>query len=199
MLYRKILAALALVTLIANAGCENIALIGRPSLELEGDELAGEVTGLDARSREIHLQPTQGPKRVIWYDDNTRVIYRGREYPVSRVDVGDIVALPVGKKDWRDRVYAGLISVQEGARDRREAMIRPGTGIERLEGSVEYVDRERGTFEIRDRSGSRIVVSVPRNAPRWDSDRVRRLRGGDFIRMEGRFINTDRFELEAFV
>ena len=84
MIYRKILAALALVMLIASAGCENIALIGRPSLELEGDELAGEVTGLDARIREIHLQPTQGPRRVIWYDDNTRVTYRGREYPVSQ-------------------------------------------------------------------------------------------------------------------
>ncbi|MBI2363473.1 MAG: hypothetical protein HYV01_00485 [Deltaproteobacteria bacterium] len=59
-------------------------MIGRLSLELEGDELAGEVTGLDARSREIHLQPTQGPRRAIWYDDNTRVIYRRREYPVSQ-------------------------------------------------------------------------------------------------------------------
>jgi hypothetical protein len=43
-----------------------------------------------------------------------------------------------------------------------------------------------------------VVVSLPYNAPRAISDRLNRLREGDYVRMEGRFLNRERFELEAF-
>ena len=44
-----------------------------------------------------------------------------------------------------------------------------------------------------------MVVSLPYNAPRGISDRLDRLREGDYVRMEGRFLNRERFELENFV
>ena len=71
--------------------------------------------------------------------------------------------------------------------------------LEKLEGRVEYVDSRRGTLEIRDRSNRLVVVSLPYNAPRAVSERLNRLREGDYVRMEGRFLNRERFELENFV
>jgi hypothetical protein len=62
---------------------------------------------------------------------------------------------------------------------------------------VEHVDARRGTFEVRDR-GRMVVVSVAFNAPRSVTDRFNRLREGDVVRIEGRFSNQDRFDLENF-
>ena len=59
--------------------------------------------------------------------------------------------------------------------------------------------QRRGTFEIRDSRNRTIVVSVPFNAPRQVMDRFNRLREGDSVRVEGRSVANDRFELENFL
>jgi hypothetical protein len=64
---------------------------------------------------------------------------------------------------------------------------------------VEVVDSRRGTFEMRDRSNRTVVVSLPYGAPRSVGERFNRLREGDYVRIEGRFLNQDRFELENFL
>ena len=72
------------LALTAGAGCsDNIALIGRPSLELGQDEFVAEVERLDTASREIHLRPNNSRTRVVGYSDAARVLFRGREYPVT--------------------------------------------------------------------------------------------------------------------
>ncbi len=116
--------ALALA-LTASAGCgDNIALIGRPSLPgpasaLSQDELVATVEWLDTSSRKINLRPNSGRTRVVGYNADTRVIYRGREYPVSQLEAGDIVAMHL-KQDSRGNSYTDLIRVQENIRDRAQ-------------------------------------------------------------------------------
>ncbi|HXK29715.1 MAG TPA: hypothetical protein VJ646_15810 [Candidatus Binatia bacterium] len=44
---------------------------------------------------------------------------------------------------------------------------------------VERVDLQRGSFEIRDQSRERVLVSLPYNARRSDVDHFRALRVGD--------------------
>jgi hypothetical protein len=64
---------------------------------------------------------------------------------------------------------------------------------------VAYIDNHRGSFEVRNRQNRLVVVTLPYNTPRAVSDRFNRLRVGDYVRVEGKFINQDRFELENFV
>jgi len=71
--------------------------------------------------------------------------------------------------------------------------------LDRIEGRVEFVDSRRGTFEIRDSRNRLVVVSVPFNAPRAVTDRFNRLRSGDNVRIEGRSVSADRFDLESFL
>lgn len=78
-------------------------------------------------------------------------------------------------------------------------MARPGTGIQTVDGRVEQVDLQRSSFEIRDQSRERVLVSLPYNARRSDVDRFRALRAGDYVRVEGRFLDRDRFELVNFL
>jgi hypothetical protein len=129
------------------------------------------------------------------------VLYRGREYPVTQLEAGDIVAMQL-RQDSRGNSFTDLIRVQESIRDRdqsRGGIIRPGTGIQTVDGRVEQVDFQRSSFEIRDPSRERLLVSLPDNARRSDVDRFRALRSGDYVRVEGRFLDRERFELEGFL
>ena len=206
-LIKRAAARLALaVALTAIAGCESIAIVGRPTLpdrtsQPGYDELVAEVVWLDTSSREISLRPDSGRTRVVGYTADARAVFRGREYPVTQLEAGDIVAMQL-KQDSRGNSYTDLIRVQESIRDRdqsRGGMTRSGTGIQTVDGRVEQVDFQRSSFEIRDQSKERVLVSLPYNARRSDVDHFRALRVGDYVRVEGRFLDRDRFELESFL
>jgi hypothetical protein len=196
------------LALTVSAGCSdnNFALVGRDTLPASAtqtvpDEFVATVERVNTRSREINLRPNDGRTRVVGYSTDTRVMYRGREYPVSQLEAGDIVAMQL-RQDSRGNSYTDLIRVQESIRDRdqsRGGIIRPGTGIQTVDGRVEQVDFQRSSFEIRDQSRERVIVSLPYNARRSDVDRFRALQEGDYVRVEGRFLDRERFELENFL
>jgi hypothetical protein len=192
----KILAFCGLVALLSSAACENIALIKRPAPQLDSDEIVGEITGIDLRLKQIYLRPAEEVARLastqtVRFDDHTQVLYRGREYSVSSLEVGDIVALQVWP-NHRGR-SANLIRVQQSRRDRDAA--RTGTEIQRIEGTVERFD-SRDEFELRALSGAKVIVTLPPNARRSVIAQVERLRRGDHVLAEGRYVSRDRFELE---
>ncbi|HVO91904.1 MAG TPA: hypothetical protein VMT22_03640 [Terriglobales bacterium] len=202
-LFNRATAGLTLaLALTAVAGCgDNIALVGRPTLELGQEEFVAEVERLDTSSREIHLRPNSSRSRVVGYSADARVLFRGREYPVTQLETGDIVAMQL-KQDSRGNSYTDLVRVQESVRDRdqsRDANSRPPSGIQTVDGRVEQVDLQRNSFEMRDQSRTRVHVSLPENAHRSDIDRFNALRSGDYVRVEGRFLDRERFELDAFV
>jgi hypothetical protein len=189
------------LALTAIAGCsDNVALVGRPTLELGQDEFVAEVERLDTSSKEIHLRPNNSRNRVVGYTADARVVSRGREYPVTQLEAGDIVAMRL-RQDSRGNSYTDLIRVQESIQDRNQSRgdASPGRGIQTLDGRVEQLDFQRSSFEIRGQSSERVIVSLSDNARRSDVDRFRALRSGDYVRVEGRFLNRERFELDSFL
>ena len=158
----------------------------------------GTVERVDTSPWEIRIRESSGRTRVVTYYSDTRVLYRGREYPVTQLEAGDIVTVEL-KEDSRGNSYTNLIRVQESVRDRGGITTRPGTGLLTVDGRVEQVDFQRSSFEIRGQSGERIFVSLPYNARRSDVDRFRALQAGDYVRVEGRFLDRERFELETFL
>jgi len=196
------------LALTVSAGCSdnNFALVGRDTLPDRAsqpvpDEFVATVERVNTGSREIDLRPNDGRTRVVGYSTDTRVMYRGREYPVTQLEAGDIAAMQL-KQDSRGNSYTDLIRVQESIRDRDQSgggIISPGTGIQTVDGRVEQLDFQRSSFEIRDQSRERVLVSLPYNARRSDVDHFRALRVGDYVKVEGRFLDRDRFELEGFL
>ena len=119
-------AGLTLVlALSANAGCSgNTALVGRETLppresQPVQNEIVATVERVDTVSREIHLRPNKGRPGMVTYSAETRVMYRGREYPVTQLEPGDIVALQL-EKDARGNPHTHLIRIQESSRDRAQ-------------------------------------------------------------------------------
>ena len=186
--------------LIGIAGCmENIALIGRPTIEEGQSDVRAEVERIDRDSRRLYLRPDQGERRVIAYSADAHVLYRGREYPVTRLEPGDVVALQV-KRDGRGESYTDLIRLQENVREpsRSEG---PGAAsrIQTLSGRVDRIDVRGNSFDLDDQQSQPVLVVLSESARDSDRERLRRLKDGDRVRIEGRFMGRDRFELLSFL
>jgi hypothetical protein len=111
------------LALTVSAGCSdnNFALVGRDTLPDRAsqpvqDEIVATVERVDTGFREINLRPNDGRTRVVGYSTDARVTYRGREYPVSQLQSGDVVVMQL-KQDSRGNSYTDLIRVQESNRD----------------------------------------------------------------------------------
>lgn len=188
--------------LTTGAGCYEA---GRISDGTTGDssrgrlesEIVGEIASVDPRRQEIEVRTDDRRVRAVRYDRRTRVVYRDREYEVSNLEPGDYVAVQTRQENY-GAIYADLVRVRQSVQERGDVAGSKARN-ERLDGTVGFVDSQRGFFELRDPSGKKIMVSLPYNPARSEVDRFRSLRAGDRVRVEGRFLNQERFELEAFL
>jgi hypothetical protein len=167
---------------------------------LEAGEIRGEITQIDPGRREILVQTDDRRRQVLPYDVNgTRVTYHGREYNIDSLESGDIIAF---RFPYRSS-YVETIRVQEpvqaraGARLAGRAPLAPRPIV--VEGTVERVHPNLAAFDVRSTSGRMVTVSVPYNARTADVDNFRRLRTGDYVRVEGEFVNPDNLQLLAFI
>ena len=194
---RKRIFGILVLAAVALTGCDELARVGDlGNYGSLGSDLVGEVEYVDTRAREIEIRTDSGATSVIRYDDQTQVIYQQRNYSVANLEPGDYIAARV-QQDRDGRNYTDTITVKEGVQDRGNR--RGSARLDRIEGRIDYVDERRGTFELRDARGRLIVVSVPFNAPRPVMDRFKQLRAGDYVRIEGRAVAADRFDLENFL
>ena len=134
-------ALLALGTLwIGVPGCmENIALIGRPTIEEGQDDVVGEVEHVDVPARRLYLRSNKSNRRVVALSADAQVFHRGREYPVARLKLGDIVAMQI-KRDSRGEPYADLLRVQDNSAGQNMRDVPSSAPrIETLAGRVESV------------------------------------------------------------
>jgi hypothetical protein len=186
--------------LISVPGCmENIALIGRPTIEEGQNDVVGEVERVDLSGRRIYLRPNKSDRPVVALSLDAQVLDRGREYPLGRLKPGDVVAMQV-KRDSRGDSYADLIRIQESPASQRRGDVPSSVPrIETLAGRVVSVNRRDNSFELDDQSGPPVSVRLSEYVRDSDRDRLRTLRAGDHVRIEGKFTQRDRFEMLSFL
>lgn len=169
---------------------------------LQPGEIRADVTAIDPARREIRVQTDDGRKRVLLYDRNlTRVTYHGWNYTVDQLEAGDLIAFRTRPRDG-DEVET--IRIQDPVQARRGP---PGTArrsppparADVVEGTVERVQVDLGVFDVQPRTGRVVTVSVPYNAKPSDVESFRRLRRGDFVRVEGEFVNPESLQLLSFL
>lgn len=180
----------------ATGGWDDV-LYGDPSRS--GYEVTGEVRRVDTRDRTIQIREEDGRDLRVRYDGDTRVVYRGRRYRATALERGDFVTVRVDR-DRRGAPYARNVVVRRDAADRhgREPdRATPSRGRQTLEGRVGRVQRSEGRFQLR--TGTRTVwVALPYRPGGSVEDRFRRLRQGEHVRVQGVWLNPQRFEIERF-
>lgn len=172
------------------------------------NDVRGEVRAVGSRSMEVR---TNGGRTVrVYHDRYTEVRYGDRRASVRTLQRGDDVTVRTRRERDGD-LYARAVIVQRNSRraggydrrdDRRDDRRYPrrdeAYARTSVEGRVGRVDRDGTRFELRGTREGTVWVSVPRNAQRGVRDRVSRLREGQFVRLQGRFLSDNRFEVQGF-
>jgi hypothetical protein len=181
-----------------------------PAAGSASGELVGEIDRVDASTRQIVARTSDGRLETVSFDDRTQVMYRGQSYPVTALERGDRVYMRLASTGRP--AYVDLISVQQSVQERQGGPATPRApagpppgptapstqATQRVEGTVGMIDAQRGLFEMQTRDLGTLMVSLPYNPRGPDVERFQRLRSGDFVRLTGRLLNAQRFELEQF-
>jgi cold shock CspA family protein len=186
--------AALLAAVLSTAGCGALAsAAGGIGTQGRTDLVHGEVRSVDSRSQRLHLRQERGGNVALRYDDRTRVVYHQRTFPVTALERGDRVSVRV-VRDRGGQTWAERIDVRENVRDRGRGDAR----VQRVDGTVAWVDARRGSFGVSPGRGRAVVVHLPRDARRQDRNRFDSLRRGDRVRADVRELGREGFELVRF-
>ncbi len=187
----------------------NEARVGRAHGSLADDaslrpgETRAEVLEVNPARSEIRVRTDDGRDRVLTYNTNrTNVNYHGWDYTVENLETGDIIAFQTAP---RNSSYVEMIRVQEPVQARMArapTITRPLSLPARsnvVEGTVERINYDMGVFDVRLRTGELVTVTLPYNARAAEVDSFKRLRNGDYVRLEGEFVNRDNLQLYSFL
>ena len=169
----------------------------QPAGGTEGGAVVAEIRSVDDYNRVIEIRTNDGQNADIRYDQNTRVVYRQQQYEVTALEPGDIVRMDVSRSG--NEYYTRDIQVQQSVQERRgETGAFDPDALYQLSGNVEQIDYSRGLFALRTSNDEVVTVSMPYNLTSATRDRFERLRRGNSVAVEGRFVGEDRLELTRF-
>jgi hypothetical protein len=198
-----IAAALLVVSGCAQAGGIGDILGGvlggqQPVGGTETGAVVAEVRAVDTRNQVIEIRTDDGQNADIRYDQNTRVVYRQQEYPVTALEPGDVVRMNVQRSG--NEYYTQDIQVQQSVQERQgDTGAYDSDELYQFSGTVDQIDQTRGLFTLRARNGEVVTVAMPYNATSSARDRFQRLRRGNSVAVEGRFVAEERIELTRFL
>jgi hypothetical protein len=180
---------------------------------LYGNEVQGEIRGVNTRSRYLDVRTYNGRSERVRYDGRTRVVYGDRHYNPSALERGDEVSIRTSR-DRNGYLYADHVRVPHSRgddrydsrdrdrdrdrrdRDRYEDRGRYDDRVYSLDARVVRVSRSSRQMELRTSDGRRVWATLPRESRDSDRDRFNRLREGDRVRLTGRYTSRERFVIE---
>ena len=181
-----------------NSGLENVlgGILGTPA---QAAEVGATVQSVDTRSQLISLTQSNGQSLGVTYDSRTKVVYQNQVYPVTSLEYGDQVVARL-QDNGNNGYYTDSIFVTQpvnGSATNGNIGSTPST-VQTLQGTVQRIDRNGGSFVIDAGSGAQLVVSLPYRANSADVNRFNSMRVGDYVRFTGVYLNNNRVELRQF-
>lgn len=162
--------------------------------------VTGEVRSIDHRRNHMTIREGYGRSYTLSYDNKTRVIDGNRRYSINALDRGEQVRVWVAYDrrgtPWIERVEVrdNVRGRRDDSRDRRVATPR----VQRLDGTISWLDSRRNSFTLEHGRNNRVVVRIPSRLQRDDARRIERLRRGDRVSIDVREIDRGTVELIRF-
>lgn len=167
-------------------------VLGQPAGATQG-QVAVEVVAVNQQQQVIQVATQDGQTGAVRYDQNTVVIYRQQQYPVTALERGDLAVMHI--QDVQGTPYVTRVEVQQSVQERTGT----NTGsVMQLAGRVAQINHNAGTFVLQTGSGNMTVV-VPSNAPQATQNYFHQLRNGNQIRLEATAIDNSRVQVYRFL
>jgi hypothetical protein len=183
---------------VALSACSQVGSLGGvlgSVLSPQPMSVSATVRSVDTRAQQISLAQSNGSLVSVGYDNNTRVIYQNQNYPVTSLEYGDQVTARV--TDQGNNVYyADSIFVTQPVNG--STSTGGNSTQQSLQGTVRSVDLSNGWFTLNVGNNNTLTVSMPYRATNADMNRFQSLRSGDYVRLYGIFLNSNRVELQRF-
>jgi hypothetical protein len=201
---RLVVSAALLATVSACAGNELGSLgdvlggvLGTGGTGQQG-QLLVEVQGVDTRQQAVHVRTEQGETGSVLFDQNTVVVYRQQQYPVTALERGDIANMQVQRID-QNTLYTSRIDVQQSVQERTGQSTSGATGqLSQFYGQVDSIDHQNGIFQIRTQQGTFTIV-LPPGAGDATIQYFHSLRVGQSVTLEGTMSGPTRVDLHRFI
>lgn len=197
---KGVAAAAMLIVALSGAGCAQLGQVGDilgGALPGQGGDVLAEVQAVDDRDREIRIRTDDGQTADVGYDQNTRVVYQNREYPVTALERGDLVRMRV-QETATGALYTDLVEVEQSAQERQDGGFPASSSADRMEGSVSWIDYDTDQFLLDSRDNGDVMVNLPPNPPSDMMRDFRNLDRNDYVRVEVEWLNQQQVELVAF-
>lgn len=168
----------------------------------QSGELVAEIQAVDPSRQAIQVRTQDGRTGTVRYTQQTQVVYRQQQYPVTALERGDVVTMRLAQ-DQGGTTYTDYILVQQSVQERTGQSTGggqvSGTGVQRVDGTVTAVNQSQGAFQLRLRSGALLTVTLPYNPAAAERQRFQQLREDQYVSVEGRLLSQDRLELIRFL
>ncbi len=177
-----------------------------------GNQVQGTVERVDAGYNRISVtvddaRTGRGQRMEVRYDQNTRLVYQGRQHPVDGLERGDVIRMDVTQSG--QELWARSIEVVRNVRDDRYG--GGGYGDDRyggggygndLRGSVAFVDTRSRTIRLDGAGyGDTQVAYDARTQVEYQGRTYRpeNLQRGDVVRVQARQLGNNQWLAERII
>ena len=91
---------------------------GGGAQQQQQQQIQAEIQQVDTNGQRVHVRTSQGENGSVRFDQNTAVIYRQQQYPVTALERGDLVTLTV-QQISQNELYASRIDVVQSIQERQ--------------------------------------------------------------------------------
>ena len=91
---------------------------GQPQQQ-QAQTVQAEVQQLDTQRQRLSIRTSQGQTGTVLYDQQTVVVYRQQQYPVTALERGDVVNLQLQQTSQND-VYVSRVDVVQSIQERQQ-------------------------------------------------------------------------------
>lgn len=163
-------------------------------------QASGTIQGVDTRSQLIFIRQQDGSTVSVAYDSRTQVVYNNQNYAVTALESGDQVRARIIANGNRNSYYTDLIEVTQSVTGNSGGTYNGSNSgqVYTVSGNVRSIDTTNGVFTLSTQGNGYLTVSMPYNARSTDVTRFRNLRIGDWVQIQGVYLNETRVELRNF-
>ncbi len=197
----RLIWAPALVGALVAGGCASAnnplgGVLGGLGLPGAASTVTGTIAGVNTQTQQVFINLNSGQQIAAEYDNQTQVVYQNRYYPVPNLQPGDYVTAQI-QGTGNGGYYTSYIQVQQSV----SSPNYPGGygNYVTLQGRVSQIDYPDGTFLLTDQNGASVVVRMPYSPRTQDLNIFNNLRNGQWVRVQGQFTGTNRFQLSNFM
>jgi hypothetical protein len=178
----------------------NRAFFPRPTLPEVEPDVIGAVERVDVAAHRLYLRSNSGERNSVALPTMRRSLTEAANFRLRDSRRAMSVAMQI-MRDTLGESYVDLVRLREAARADRglrdETM--PPPHIEMLSGTIQRVSRSDDSFELENSLNKMVSVALSEYVRDSDRERFQKLRSGDQVKIDGRFIGRDRFEMLSFL